>query len=338
MPATNLIIYADGRLSAIYRLDTQDAGVVLKRGDGPNQRDYLGAREIWVWESAGTYVMHYDGAGTNGWLACLATNKDLTHWTKPGPVLQLGKANEDDSASASYGTTYFGGTNWQMFYLGTRRVSAAPSLIPATPHVSMKSFANSPSGPWTIQPSVVPFRCQPRTYYSDTASPGSIVRQGDEYLMFFSAAKRTAGKLQRTLGIARTKNLDAAWTPDDQPVVPSTEQIENSSLYFEPVNQTWFLFCNHVGIENKAEFTDAVWVYWTKDLDHWNPADKAAVLDGSNCRWSRKCIGLPSAIKVGNKLAIFYDAPGGDSTSHMKRDVGLAWLNLPLAAPVAAAK
>jgi hypothetical protein len=27
---------------------------------------------------------------------------------------------------------------------------------------------------------------------------------------------------------------------------------------------------------------------------------------------------------------MLYDAPGGDSKSHMKRDVGLAWLNLPL--------
>jgi predicted GH43/DUF377 family glycosyl hydrolase len=325
--------YSDGRPMAKYRLDAQDVGVVLKHGDGPNQCDYLGARDIWVWESSGTYFMHYDGAGTNGWLACLATSNDLTNWTKLGPVLQLGKTNEDDSASASYGTTFFDDTKWQMFYLGTRRVSPAPNLIPTTPYVSMKAFASSPSGPWTKQPSVVPFRCQPGTYFSDTASPGFIVQQGDEYLMFFSAAKRTAGKLQRTLGIARTKNLDSVWTPDAQPIVPLTEQIENSSLYFEPANQTWFLFCNHVGIENKSEFTDAVWVYWTKDLNHWNPDDKAVVLDGSNCRWSRQCIGLPSVIKVGNRLAVFYDAPGGDSKSHMKRDVGLAWLSLPLAIP-----
>jgi hypothetical protein len=28
-----------------------------------------------------------------------------------------------------------------------------------------------------------------------------------------------------------------------------------------------------------------------------------------------------------------YDAPGGDSKSHVRRDVGLAWLELPLALP-----
>jgi hypothetical protein len=27
---------------------------------------------------------------------------------------------------------------------------------------------------------------------------------------------------------------------------------------------------------------------------------------------------------------LFYDAPGGDSASHMERDLGLAWLELPL--------
>jgi hypothetical protein len=132
--------------------------------------------------------------------------------------------------------------------------------------------------------------------------------------------------------------LNTAWTPDAQPIVPSTEQIENSSLYFEPANQTWFLFCNHIGIAGKMEFTDAVWVYWSKDLNRWNPADKAVVLDGANCRWSRQCIGLPSVVKVGSRLAVFYDAPGGDSMSHMKRDVGLAWLNLPLNPPTASGR
>lgn len=71
--------------------------------------------------------------------------------------------------------------------------------------------------------------------------------------------------------------------------MPLAEQIENSSLYFEPANQTWFLFTNHIG--------------------------------------------LPSVLKVGNRLAIIYDGPGGTSKSHMKRDVGLAWLELPLVPP-----
>ena len=60
---------------------------------------------------------------------------------------------------------------------------------------------------------------------------------------------------------------------------------------------------------------------------------QAVVLDGANCRWSHKCIGLPSVVKAGNRLALFYDAPGGQSTSHMRRNVGLAWLELPLRAP-----
>jgi hypothetical protein len=36
---------------------------------------------------------------------------------------------------------------------------------------------------------------------------------------------------------------------------------------------------------------------------------------------------------MGNKLAVFYDAPGGDSVSHMHRSIGLAWLDLPLKRP-----
>jgi hypothetical protein len=42
---------------------------------------------------------------------------------------------------------------------------------------------------------------------------------------------------------------------------------------------------------------------------------------------------MPSVRVVGQRLAIFYDAPGGESKSHMYRDVGLAWLKLPLTPP-----
>ena len=55
------------------------------------------------------------------------------HWTKKGPVLDLGKPGEDDSASASYGTTYFDGTAWHMFYLGTPHTSPRPISSPCSP-------------------------------------------------------------------------------------------------------------------------------------------------------------------------------------------------------------
>lgn len=78
---------------------------------------------------------------------------------------------------------------------------------------------------------------------------------------------------------------------------------------------------------------DAVRVYWSKGPTCWNPLDKAVVLDGANCSWSRHCIGMPSVIPVGDRLAVFYDAPGGDSVPPMHRDIGLAWLPLPLNPP-----
>jgi len=57
---------------------------------------------------------------------------------------------------------------------------------------------------------------------------------------------------------------------------------------------------------------------------------KAVVLDRQNCTWSKDCIGLPSVAKLGRRLAVLYDAPGDGSVSHMRREVGLAWLDLPL--------
>jgi len=86
------------------------------------------------------------------------------------------------------------------------------------------------------------------------------------------------------------------------------------------------------------EYTDAIWVYWTKNLDGWDAENKAVVLDSSNCIWSKHIIGLPSVIKIGKRLAILYDGndaeeiPSGNN-SHMRRDIGLAWLELPLQMP-----
>ena len=90
---------------------------------------------------------------------------------------------------------------------------------------------------------------------------------------------------------------------------------------------------NRLMARTLGEFTDAVWVYWSRDRNRWNTVDRAVVLDGTNCTWSTDCIGLPGVIRRGDRLAILYDAPGGTSVSHMRRHVGLAWLDLPLRPP-----
>jgi arylsulfatase A-like enzyme len=317
-------------------MDAKDQGVVLRYGDGPDQCDWLGAREAIVFQSGGTYYLHYDGAGPRGWLACLATSTDLVHWTKKGPILDFGKPGEPDSACACSPWVYFDGELWHMFYVATPLATPPPERIPAVPYLTCKATSRSPAGPWIKQKDLVPFRPKPGTYYADTANSGYVLKHGDEYLMFFSAAafsSDAARVLKRTLGIARTKDLDGPWQVDPQPSFPPEEQVENSSLYFEPANQTWFLFTNHIGIDRRGEYTDAVWVYWSKDVNRWDTQCKAVVLDGRNCSWSKDCIGMPTVIPVGRRLALLYDAPGGTSVNHMRRSIGLAWLDLPLAPP-----
>ncbi|MFI1093874.1 discoidin domain-containing protein [Streptomyces sp. NPDC020917] len=326
--------YLDGRPVATLRLDALDAGPVLRHGDGPDHCDVYGARDIWVYQDRGTLYMNYDGAGDQGWLACLATSRNGTDWTKRGPVLQLGAPGSDDGGSASYGVTYEAAPgDWHMFYLGTPNTTPPPDRIPAFPYLTLKAHGPGPAGPWTKQPDVVPFRPQPGTYYSTTASPGHIIRHRGEYLQFFSASTQNAAGTQRTIGIARTRDLNGPWQVDPQPIVPLDEQIENTSLYYEPANETWFLFTDHIALDAFGEYTDAVWVYWTRDPDHWDPQDKAVVLDRTNCAWSPYVMGLPSVVPLGGRLAVFYDGRPAPDISHMGRDVGLAWLDLPLRPP-----
>jgi hypothetical protein len=77
----------------------------------------------------------------------------------------------------------------------------------------MKAKSKSLAGPWIKQPDVIPFSCQPKTYYDVTASPGHIVKQGDEYLMFFSAASDDQQGTHRTLrtGKSITVGITAGW-------------------------------------------------------------------------------------------------------------------------------
>ncbi|MGB9623582.1 MAG: hypothetical protein ACPMAQ_01850, partial [Phycisphaerae bacterium] len=66
----------------------------------------------------------------------------------------------------------------------------------------------------------------------------------------------------------------------------------------------------------------------------WEAKNKAVVLDGATCSWSKTIIGLPSVLRVGNRLAMFYDGnKNPDDKWHVKRDVGLAWIDLPLRLP-----
>jgi predicted GH43/DUF377 family glycosyl hydrolase len=336
VPSKGITTYPDNRPSAKYRLDADDKGVVFKHGEIADSCDILGARDIWVWKYKNTYYMHYDGAGPKGWLACLAISKDGVNWSAKGPILNFGKPGSNDCASASYGTTYFDGNKWHMFYLGTPNTSPAPDYVPANPYSTMKAESKSVTGPWIKQYNITPFKVTSGSYYSNCGSPGHIIKKGKEYLMFFSAGTGKP-KITRTISIARTKNLDSEWVPDTNPALAPEEQIENSSLYYEKSNKTYFLFTDHVGIKNRLEYTDAIWVYWSKDINKWNTENKAIVLDSHNCKWSQ-IIGLPSVVQVGDRLAIYYDGKANfeqpkDIKSHMGRDIGLAWLKLPLVPP-----
>lgn len=323
--------YADGRPSTDLRVVCKDAGVVLLHGNGPDSSDTYGAREAIVNKVGSTYYLFYDGAGSKGWLANLAESKDLKTWVKKGAILSLGDSTRPDSKSASAPWVIKEGNWWHMFYLGTPHTTPAPDRIPAFPYLTMKARSRSLAGPWIKQYDVRPFPERKNSFYTVTSSPGFIIKDKGEYLQFFSGATLDSSGTKRTLGLAITKDLNKSWTIRQKPLFPLTEQVENSSLYFDKGTKTWYLFTNHIGLSaTGGEYTDAIWVYWSKDVRNWNSKNKAVVLDKLNCTWAKGAIGMPSVIQMGNKLALLYDAVKGSSTSHMGRDLGLAWIPLPI--------
>ncbi|VXB25899.1 Glycoside hydrolase family GHnc [Burkholderia sp. 8Y] len=331
--------YKDGRPNASYRLPIADYGVILPHGTAPDGSDKEGARDPFVFADNGTYYLHYDGSsGTGPWNVVEATSKDLLSWTVKGNIIPLGVPGELDVDCVCYGVTMFDGKQYQMYYTASTTQTPAPSIVPLAPYTTMKAHASTLAGPWVKDGA--PFSPQAGTYYADTASPGQIVKNGNEYLQFFAAAQRVDGKLLRTIGVARAPTMAGPWTVDPKPVLPQAEQLENASLYFQQSSGQWFMFVNHVGLspDGTREFSDAAWVYWTKDLNLWKASDKAVVIDGQSSKWAKAVIGLPTVIEKDGKLAVIYD---GSATAtnmpsiddNLRRDLALSWINLPIKTP-----
>lgn len=332
--------YPDGRPAPCYRLDAIDHGRIFVHGDGPDRSDALGAREASVVLHDDVFHLFYDGAEPDvGWRACLATSADLKTWHRHGPVLDFGEQGQWDSHTATSPWFIHHDDRWHAYYVGCMQTSPPPNCIPGTPYYTLKAEASQLTGPFHKRRDVQVTTVEPGTYHSDTACPGYLFWYENRLWQFFSAAQHVendAGRtvLQRTLGLAHAMHPDGPWIMLDQPILPQQEQVENSSLYHEPANDLWFLFTNHIGTDDAgSEWTDAIWVYWSDNPTRWNPSNKAIVLDGENCSWSEQCIGMPSVVRVGDRLAMFYDAPGSDSRSHVNRDIGLAWFDLPLCPP-----
>lgn len=340
---TDSAFVAPPRSRAERRLPVHDVGRVFEHGLGPDGCDRLGAREAVVFEEDGLYHLFYDGAGPRGWLACLATSRDLIEWERHGPVLDFGESGSGDEATATAPWVVKEDGWWHMFYLGSPNATGAPDFVPSFPYMTFKARARRLAGPWEKQYDVRPFVPGAAPWCELTASPGYVIRHGGEFLQFISgsaalpafdghdAVTLPGGSIQRTIGIARTRDLDATWAVDPGPALPLEEQIENSSLHYDPDSGFWFLFTNHIGCDTDADgrlfdFTDAVWVYWSEDPNRWNPENKAVALDGATCTWAHRNIGMPAVIPVGDRLAMLYDAVPGDRIDHMRRDIGLAWI------------
>jgi len=144
-PVTNPINYGDGRPYPAFRMDAVDQGMFLAYGQGPNQCDYLGAREALINYWNGKYYLYYDGAGPAGWVACVAESTDLITWSLKGPVIDFGAPGKADSACACSPWIIQDDTSlWHMYYLATLSLNG-------TPVASGGLQGDRAAGPWHTQ-------------------------------------------------------------------------------------------------------------------------------------------------------------------------------------------
>ncbi|MFN2537548.1 MAG: twin-arginine translocation signal domain-containing protein [Mycobacteriales bacterium] len=320
------------------RLPVIDRGRVLLHGSAPDGADRLGAREAIAFTdpaAPGRLLMHYDGAGPAGWLACLAESTDGGRsWVSSGAVLPLGRRGSFDSASASSPWAVQDETGlWHLFYLGARKATAAPRHIPVPPYTVLHVTSASPRGPWTKRgPAVLPAK---GTWYGQSVSPGPVTRYGGYWLMHVSGFSSTGP----TVGVARAESLDGPWYVDSTPLLSASERLENAALHHDPATGLWWLFANHIGTKRGSDgllYTDGIWGYVSDSPTSFSAAHRVLVLDEAAAPWTR-VIGMPSVVPALGGLAVFYDGiAGGVRTDHMGRDIGMAFLPLPLRLPVTA--
>ena len=299
------------------RYDAKDDGVIIRHGDGANGSDKNGMREPSIVQEDGKFYLFYDGCADTGWLACVATSDDLKTWEKHPPLLSLGPPGSDDAGTASSPWVHKQGDTWYMFHVISANRTPPPEAVPMGPYLTGMATAKSLMGPWTQHRDYIPFGQTPGTPTTHGAYPGAIIQHNGEYMMFINGGQ----------AIARTKDLSKPWTVDAKQQL--TLPMENSSIYYEPTNQTWWMFLNHIRM-TPVPHTDATYVFWTKDPNHWEDRNHAVVIDGKNSNWSKTVIGMATVTPVGNRLAIIYDGNYSNGHQHMGRDLGLAWLDLPL--------
>ena len=142
----------------------------------------------------------------------------------------------------------------------------------------------------------------------------------------------------RGVGIARTDDLTAAddydklegnfWGTDPRPHHPLAGRRGKRDAVSRRQRREMVSFVNHIDPSNS--YTDAIWMYWTDDPNHWDAGNKAEVLSSRNCSWTHGAIGMPSVLRVGDRLAMMYDGSVNGDTSHFNRDIALAYIDLPL--------
>jgi predicted GH43/DUF377 family glycosyl hydrolase len=333
---TQPVVYSDGRVSTSLRLPATDYGIVLPYGTAPDGADAVGARDVFVYQAGSTYYMTYDGAPQTGsWNTVLASSTDLTAWTVHGNIMPLGNVGDPDSNCVCYGTTYFDGSLYHMYYTTSTSGSTSPP-VPYPNYQTMSASAPTPQGPWA-KGGALTFDASANG--KDGITPGQLVTYNGQYLQFVSTGTKQANESwARTIGIARAASPSGPWTLDTAPALPPSEQLENAVVWYQQSTGTWFLFANHVGIKNGIEIDDADWVYWSQDPTHWDTANKAVVMDSTASSWSKNVIGIPSVIQIGDRLALLYDGDRSPAQrtgleGNLNRDVGLAWIQLPIKAP-----
>ena len=254
--------------------------------------------------------------------------------------------------------------HWYSFYCGAEDCS--DEGIPSPGYYTLFAEAETLDGPWikhVDKPGCARHVCfpvgKPGEWDDATASAGVVIRNpkwkenhgAKTFIIFYSGSRAVKREIvkgrvistevdSRSLGIAKTDDLTVSddhakkqgegnfWEKVPGPLFPPEHDIENTDIFYEESTGLYWLFTNHI---HDNLYTNSVWVYWTKDIDHWDPENRAVAFDAEMSSWAKGAIGMAAVIKKDEKtLCMFFDAIDGDGIDHLDRKVGMCEIPLPI--------
>ncbi len=285
-----------------------------------NDWDSKGVLSPFVLFDDNVYKMWYGGFNGARWQIGYAVSSDGISWTSPfdqpiiSPNFSLNETDINDPYVIKDGSQY------KMWYTSIVPYSGSGN------EVFRINYAHSTDGINWVKSAEPVMRAIPASWESEGTSKPSVFKEGNTYLMWYSARDRNGlwriGKATSTNGTDWNRN-------QNNPILSSTESWEMSHIVSPNVikDGSQYKMWYHTGpiVPHNIVYAESVdGVNWVK------PENKNPVLLRSSSGFDSVMIANPAMLKLNNKYAMYYSGFDGNRWSTGYATMAIESTSVPL--------